>query len=187
MKQYQVEIVNVAEPVFTKTQKGGYNHVEVAFKRDGKIGGKKVMNFVNAEVYAFVTKEAKSGMQVLVTEDKNDAGYLEWTNIEIAPDAPTVVAITAAEHKAYQQETPSPRKPGGRVIGNTYETPEERAVKQAVICRQASINSAIEYLKAQEVPVTVDAVKMVARTFEAFYQDDLAKAAHNYRTIVKQI
>ncbi len=36
-------------------------------------------------------------------------------------------------------------KAPGKVVGNTYETPEERKLKQRLIVRQAAINQALEY------------------------------------------
>lgn len=52
---------------------------------------------------------------------------------------------------------------------STYETPEERAVKQIYIVRQSSISSAIGLLTTgAKVPPDADAVLEVAKKFETF-------------------
>lgn len=179
--QFQVEIINVTTPSFVKTQKGGYNVVEVAYKKDGKVEGKKILDFAAPSVYKAVV-QLKPGEVIWVTSEKSDNGFWNWTAVstgqaegpsdgnteedvgEIQPDKPTKAAVG--------------RKPGpvARVSGNTYETAEERALRRAFeekkhrqIGRQGCINSAIAILTSgDDTTTSVAAVLSVAKELEAF-------------------
>ena len=52
------------------------------------------------------------------------------------PHIPDRVAAPAA---------PTTSKPAGKVLGSTYDTPEERAKKQVYIVRQSSITASLGY------------------------------------------
>src|SRR3990167_9810897 len=80
MRQFQVEIVNVTPPVFIKTVKGGYNVLEVAFKQDGRVGGKKFMDFAAPGVYNLL-ETAKAGDIFDVVSEKNTKGYIDWVSV----------------------------------------------------------------------------------------------------------
>ena len=58
---------------------------------------------------------------------------------------------------------------GNKVPARTFETPEERAVRQRLIVRQSSLSNAIDLLTvgAKTAP-TVDQVKEVAESFVDF-------------------
>src|SRR3990167_5979082 len=152
MRQFQVEIVNVTPPVFIKTVKGGYNVLEVAFKQDGRVGGKKFMDFAAPGVYNLL-ETAKAGDIFDVVSEKNAKGYIDWVSVNPGREvAPTAAETGQEAGKAVTEDSgapaPAAAKPGysgkGRVVGSTYETAEERATKQAVIVRQATLNAAIE-------------------------------------------
>lgn len=71
----------------------------------------------------------------------------------------------------------------GKVTGSNYETPEERAKKQVIIVRQATLNTALELIKANKVDgVGIDpaAVMEVARELEKYVYKDFSKVAKKY-------
>lgn len=128
----QIEIVNVVEN--TKTNKAGksYTELEVIYKNDeGKAQTKKIMSFSNPSVYKAV-KATNAGDKLEVTTQKDDNGYWQWTGV--GGEVKTVSGASS---------TPTATK----VVGSTYETKEERAVKQKYIVRQSSLTTAIEIMK----------------------------------------
>ena len=77
MRNFKVEIVNVTPPQFVKTAKGGYNVLEVAYKSDGKVTGKKLMDFASKAAFDLLLN-AKQGEVFDVESEKNDKGYFDW-------------------------------------------------------------------------------------------------------------
>lgn len=100
---------------------------------------------------------ASPGQVLEVKTVKNDKGFWDW--VEAGP-AGEANAAAAPSGKAVGA-SPAPR--------NTYETPEERAVKQKYIVRQSSISSAIEYAKLNgKKSPSVEELLVVARQFEDY-------------------
>jgi hypothetical protein len=67
-------------------------------------------------------------------------------------------SMTSAASSGYVR--PAPTKP-------SYETPEERALKQVYIIRQSSIASAVDHLKGMKgAPASADEVLFLAKRFE---------------------
>ena len=151
--QLKIEIINV-QSTTKPTAKGSYVMLDVAFKRldTGKIEGKKIMSFTNKEVYDTLAK-ATNGQQFTVTTEKNDkTGYWDWTGIsggggEAAAPASRPAAAGFASPKS------------------NYETPEERAARQILIVRQSSLSNAIDLLKSEKKPPTVEEVLRTADIF----------------------
>ena len=182
MRQFQVEIVNVTPPVFIKTVKGGYNVLEVAFKQDGRVGGKKFMDFAAPGVYNLL-ETAKAGDIFDVVSEKNAKGYIDWVSVN--PGTAAEAAETSASPTdAVSKASPAPARPG-RVVGSTYETAEERATKQAAIIRQATLNAAIAFLSNPEGKIAD--VLSVARQFETFVYTDLQARAESLRAVVNEL
>lgn len=189
--KFNIEVLSVSQPTYTKTAKGGYNQIEVAFKKDGKVDGKKLIDFKFPEVYKAVVA-MKQGDKATVTSEKND-GDKYWTWILVSPL--TGSAGTTEENKGAdkQPEQPAVDHAGvdkrdqaapaarGRVTGSNYETPAERARRQVYIVRQSSITAAIELLKLQmsagetTANFDVDPVVEIARKFEAYVFEKEAK------------
>ena len=68
--QFNIEVLAVT--VETKpTAKGSYQQLDVAFKKDGKTDGKKIMSFTNKEVFNTL-QNAKAGDVFTVTSQKNE-------------------------------------------------------------------------------------------------------------------
>jgi hypothetical protein len=178
MRQLQIEVLSVSAPEFVKTVKGGYNVIEVAYKADGKVTGKKLLDFANKDSYNLMAK-AKAGEVYDITTEKNEKGYLDWVGVVPAVALPEV---PGGGETAVRTEVSPTKKYGGRVIGNTYETPEERLVKQAAIIRQATLNAAVEFGAGDE-----EAVLKTARRFETYVYTDLQARAESLRTVVEQL
>ena len=191
MRQFQIEIVNVTPPVFIKTVKGGYNVLEVAFKQDGRVGGKKFMDFAAPGVYNLL-ETAKAGDIFDVVSEKNAKGYIDWVSVNPGREvAPTAAETGQEAGKAVTEDSGAPAPAAartgysakGRVVGSTYETAEERATRQAAIIRQATLNAAIEYAPK----ATEEELVKVARRFETYVYTDLQARAESLRAIVDSL
>ena len=178
MKSFTVEIVNVTPPVFIKTVKGGYNVLEVAFKQDGRVGGKKFMDFAAPGVYNLL-ETAKAGDIFDVVSEKNAKGYIDWVSVNPGTAAEAGQEAPESSSNVVPKASSAPARPG-RVVGNTYETAEERATKQAVIVRQATLNAAIEFVGE----TSIGEVLKVANKFEDYVYTDLQARAESLRVVV---
>lgn len=181
MVKFVIEVINVSAPKYTKTANGGYNAIEVAFKRDGKVDGKKLVDFNGKDnpygksVYDFFVA-LKGGENVEVEAQK---GEKFWNWIGVTPVGKAEQSSSPANAPQSDTEQPSGdsgNKPRGRPVGSTrgrvtgsnYETPAERAKRQVYIVRQSSITAAIELLKSQGAPFDTGNVIEKARQFEEF-------------------
>lgn len=100
---------------------------------NGKTYTKKVMSFANPGVFATL-RDAKNGDVFNITTVKNEkTGYWDWTSAQVADGAAEPAGAAA--------------KPFAARTGSTYETPEERAIKQRLIVRQSSLAQSIAYDK----------------------------------------
>lgn len=133
-----------------------YQVAEVAYKdHEGKVSGKKIMSFVNKDVFNQVSK-AKGGDVFDVTLAKDDAGYWQWTSIT------ALTGITTNTNAPKANASPK----------STYETPEERAQKQVYIVRQSSLTNAIALANATgDKLATPESIIAVAKQFEAYVFD----------------
>jgi hypothetical protein len=159
----QIQILNVT--IETKpTTKGSYQKAEVAYKNlsfQGKVEGKGVMSFgATAETFK-VLATAQAGEIYDVQTIKNDKGYLDWVKM-------TKADIGSAQ--AVPQYAPNP--PGGKsnatAARSTYETPEERAIKQVYIVKQSSVSNAIATLSVGAKSVKPEDVLALAQKYTDF-------------------
>lgn len=110
-----------------------YKKAEVAYRdQAGKVMGKKIMSFVNKDVFATV-EAASSGEVYDVVSEKDKNNFWQW--VAFTKSTGAAVAAPASGGKT---SIPSPK--------STYETPEERAKKQVYIVRQSSISAALNFL-----------------------------------------
>lgn len=150
--QLTIEVLAVTSTT-KPTAKGSYTQLDVAYKREGKTEGKKIMSFGAGKAAFEVLKNAKTGDVYTITSVKNEtSGYWDWTD--------ATSGSASGGEKATYTPTASPK--------STYETPEERAKKQVYIVRQSSISAAIDLLKGDKKVPTVGEVLDVASQFEAF-------------------
>ncbi len=182
---FNVVVLSVSQPTFTKTAKGGYNQIEIAFKKDGKVEGKKLIDFKYPEVYKFFLT-LKGGETVQINSEKNEGEkYWNWTSTNLAGEPQASPAGTASDTSVSnsgpvsEPQSRATSAPRARVTGSNYETPAERARRQVYIVRQSSLSAAIETLKANTtpaktgdgvfyLPITKEAVIALARDFEAY-------------------
>lgn len=162
--QFEIEVLSVGEEQTTKTARGGYQHIEVAYKKDGKIEGKKIMSFSNPAVFKAV-KGLNAGDVATVTAEKGEPNasgqsFWQWTNVSTGGEPASVGSVTKAS-------TPTAAT---KPVSN-YETREERELKQRYIVRQSSITAAINLLGAKAK--TIDDVTTVAKQFESYVFGDV--------------
>lgn len=133
MANIQIEIISVGQPTSVPTKNGkSYNVIEVAYRKDGKIEGKKIMSFANPVVYKAV-QQLTAGSTVEVGLEKNDAGYWNWVSVGAVGSASSAPAGATSVASA-------PARSGN------YETAEERANRQVLIVRQSSLGHAVATL-----------------------------------------
>lgn len=153
----QVQILTTS--VSTKPTKTGksYQNVEVAFKNleTGKVESKNVTSY--STVFKSVS-EATSGQVYDIEQEKNSGGFWEWTSFKRGagptPAAPSVI-------EAVKQ------------VKSQYETPEERAKKQAYIVKQSSLAQAVALLSvgAKTQPKTQDVLKLAQELTDWVFDD----------------
>lgn len=137
---FDIKILDVAkERGVTKTGKD-YTYLNVAFHKDGKIDGKKVMPFGNKEVFDTLSKAQKDEFYTVISEKNGE--YWEW------------IAVARTNGAAPAPSTPPAASSGGNDkttyrSGGNWETPEERAVKQQYIIRQSCLTNAINFIEVQ--------------------------------------
>ena len=171
MSIMQIEVVNVSvSNVPTKT--GSYQVADVAYKNKSfqdKLEGKKVMSFVNKDVFATLST-AKFGdvfyVQRSKVAGKDGKEYWNWDNLSTGSvdgvaSAPTAGVSVSAAPSTY------PVKTGNASPKSTYETTDERAARQVLIVRQSSISSAVEFAVANKLKTTKE-VLAIAKEFEDY-------------------
>lgn len=153
MKQITIEIINVGQAKHVPVPgKAGYYTIEVAYKDNGKVGGRKFVSFKEPQVFEAL-KELQTGDTVQIAMEK-EAGtdgreYWVWkevTKVESSSEQASSPAPQAAQATPIATPTSTGTKAGGKVLGSNYETPEERARKQVFIVRQSSVDQARQYL-----------------------------------------
>src|ERR1035437_3151532 len=99
--QFTIEIINV-NAVTKPTAKGSYIMLDVAYKNQstGKIEGKKIMSFVDKELYNVMSK-ASMGQSFTITSEKKPAKdgneYWTWILAEPTGTSTTTEAPVAAK------------------------------------------------------------------------------------------
>jgi hypothetical protein len=160
----EIQIIDVGTPNTHAAKNGrSYQSLEVTYKgSDGKVSAKKLMSFSNPSVFKAISALSK-GATVDVVTQKDDAGYWQWTGINNGQAAPQTTQ--GASTPATSTTT--------RVTGSTYETPEERKVKQRLIVRQSSLSNAIDVLSIGAKTLDKEAVKSLAEEFASWvYKED---------------
>ncbi len=152
--QIQIDVIDVSKPV--PGPGGKYSHIEVAYRKDGKVEGKKLMSFVHPEVYkaaqSFVAGNTYN-IEIGKEAGKDGKEYWQWQKV-YSGDAP----VESASNKGTTSVAT-------KSVSN-YETKEERAARQVMIVRQSSISNAIATLGTGKHKV--DDVLDIAKKYEAF-------------------
>lgn len=147
----QVQIKEVVVDNFSKGR-NKWQVANVSYTYNGEARTQKLISFSNPDSFAKV-QTLNPGDVVEVTVTKNDQGFNQWAKVEKVDGA-------AAPAKAAT---------AGKVLGSTYETPEERKIKQLHIARQSSISNAIAILSpGAKTKLDVDEVLDVAEQLVDF-------------------
>jgi hypothetical protein len=152
----QIEIIQVTVNTIP-TAKGSYQKAEVAYKRDGKVEGRQIMSFVNKEVFNTVVK-AKAGEVYEVKLEKDAKDYWQWVSIQTGGSVEASNSSNAGNNGNGM----------GKSVRSTYETPEERAIKQVYIVRQSSISNALTFTLSGKDKHSIEDVLKIAKMFEGY-------------------
>jgi len=154
--KFNISVIK-SEKTTRQGPKSSYIQLELTYKRldSGKIESKKLMSFGKPEQVYQSLVEAKMDDTFTITSEKNEkTTYWDWVAVEQASPTGSV---------GYESKDISPKATTSR---STYETPEERSVKQVYIIKQSSLERATE-IAAHNNPkgvVTVGEVINVAQT-----------------------
>jgi len=148
----QITVIAVGEVETKKSAKGtAYSTFELTYKSDGQTRSKKLVSF-DKPCYP-VFKDSKAG-EVYEVELVKDGEYWKWTN-----------ATKAGEGGA----TAAPKGQGGAAPSKgTWETHEERALKQLYITRSVALAQAVatHVANAPKTPFDASAVLSTANQYE---------------------
>lgn len=128
-----------------RIEKGDYALLKVGFVNgDGKVMTQTVPSFLSQDVFAAMSNaEAESTWEV--KSKKNEKGVWNWVEAVRSNE-------TIAETPAAKPTFPSGRTGGSfqskSAGGKDYETKEERAVRQQLICRQNALTNAVAHCEA---------------------------------------
>lgn len=144
----------------------GYKVAEVKYLRDGKEESRKLMSFVDENVFAQATSLHEFPVEANIVlkkelNKKDGKEYWNWKGIEVGNAA-------QVGNTSNTKGTPT------KVAGSNYETPAERARRQVYIVRQSSVSSAIELFKANSPKggeKTIDSIIEDAKRIEQFVMD----------------
>lgn len=160
--QIKVKHVDV-ETVKGVGKKADYQKAEVIYD-NGQYTNQtfKLMSFSNPDVFKTVSKASK-GDQFDVEVTKNAAGFNQWVAIKpLDGDENVEQPSTGSVVRAASSSSTAVSRP------STYETAEERAVRQRLIVRQSSITSAIATLSVGSKGLDADAVMKLAEEYVEF-------------------
>lgn len=140
------------EVIVEKVEKGRakYEIANVTYTFNGNNKTTKIMSFVNPQVFKDV-QSFSPGTELVVETIKNAQGYDQWSKVSVAGAAAPASASSAPQARS------------------TYETPEERKIKQLYIIKQSSISTAVQTLSVgAKVPPTPDEVLKLAQVYVDF-------------------
>lgn len=149
------------EVVIESVEKGRtkYQIANVTYTFNGNNKTTKIMSFANPQVFKDV-QSFSPGTELVVETTKNGQGYDQWSKVSVAgAAAPASSAGSAPQARS------------------TYETPEERKIKQLYIIKQSSISTAVSTLSVgAKVPPSPEEVLKLAQVYVDFVygNEDLA-------------
>lgn len=137
------EVVYVSEPQ-EQNGKGNrtYHIIEVIYKPSdgGPAKTQKLVSFNNPKVFDDI-QTFDNGDKIWINTIKNEeTGYWGWQEVS---KEPIEGAPAPAQRRASGGAKAADKQAGGKVVGNNYETPQERGRKQIYIVRQSSVDRAM--------------------------------------------
>ncbi len=151
----KIKLTQDVSTSYTKTAKGGYSTAEINY--EGAKFPFKMVSFSNPATFE-ILKDAKVGQEFEV-ESVKEGQYFQWKSAKLLEGSNE--PLQAVKGTTAYQPTRS-----------TYETPEERAVKQRLIVRQSSLSNAIEVLTtgAKAPPNLADIAALADSFVEYVYE-----------------
>ena len=165
--------VDVSKPAADKNyQQMIVTHTDLV---NGNTDGKKLFDFTAKAVWGTLLA-ANPGDVFEVERKKNEKGYWEWIGISASTKAATDAAPQTATSPTTSAARPANAVGKATERVGSWETPEERALKQVYIVRQSSIANAIALLAVEGPGITPDVewVIATAKTFENYVFDGVA-------------
>jgi len=178
-KTIVIEVIDVATPSFVKTAKGGYNVVEIAFKQEGKVGGKKIVDFAAPDVYkAVLGLKSKDIANVVIEKEEGRDGkeYWQWKSVDKGTGDSASGDVSSSDSPRATGPIVSGAKAPGRVTGSNYETPDERTARQLLIVRQSSVTAALKFYEQTEADVGRQEVVELAEFFKDYVYNGVSAA-----------
>lgn len=152
--QIEIEVLTATKTTATSKTGKPYTMVEVAYKQDGAVKGKKLLEF-KAKDICKVLGSAITGDKFTVVQEK-EGDFWEWKSISSSTaTASSVGAATSTPTAAGVKTTPK----------GDWETKEERAAKQVMIVKQSSLAQAVASLKLDKAVVDPTNVLALAQTY----------------------
>ena len=137
-----------APVIVVKEGKKPYKMATLAYRDDeGKVQEKKIMSFVNPEVFK-VVEALHRGDIIYVEATKNDQGYWQWDSVTIDSGSPIAAS------------TDKPRADNAKASWQS-----EQAERQKHIARSVALNAAVEASTRIE---EINEVLEIAEKFEAW-------------------
>jgi len=142
-----------------------YQVANVTYTYNGDNRTQKLMSFANPESFK-VVQDLKSGDMIEVTVTKNDAGYNQWAAVKKVDSEGSVAPVVASNSPVT-----------GKVLGNQYETRDERNTRQLHIVKQSSISNAINLLSpgAKGALNVEDVLSTAQQLVDFVYDNSLAE------------
>lgn len=153
-----VELISVGPLQQVEGKK--YKVMEVAYKRDGKIEGKKLMDFAAKEAVKSL-QSCSAGDVVEVNLEKDQNGYWQWKSVTKASMGSFGGGNTSANSGAVKSA-------GAGNGGSNYPTREERQQQQTFIIRQSVLKAAIDSFTEE---ASVSSILERASKFEKYVHE----------------
>lgn len=141
-------------------KEGKWGKLDIVYVKDGKESKRTLVAIGNTKDVMNAFREPGAVGSVfeigLTTTEKDGQTYYNWDS------AKKVEGSAAKETKSSYTSK------------STYETPEERALKNISICRQNALTNAVVFLSAKEGKATPEDVISLATVFAAFTAEPYA-------------
>lgn len=155
---FQIEVLTVTRSQQTGKTGKPYFMVEVAYKRDGKVEGKKLLEFNAKEVCKALENASTGDKYDIVAEKEGD--FWQWKSATPSNNSQSYVSSSASSGSA-SSSTSATKSP----VKSEWETREERQLRQVYIIKQSSLGHAIETLKTDKNQPDPKAVLSLAQEY----------------------
>ncbi len=155
--QFNIEVITVSKGQQPSKSGKTMDYLEVAFKKDGKVEGKKLFTAFNKEVCNSL-QTAQLGQTFTITAEK-EGDFWQWKAATQSSSGSASGSSSASQsHFSSGTAKESPVK-------GQWETREERALRQVMIVKQSSLANAIATLKTDKAAANADEVLALAQRY----------------------